>query len=218
MIFRNREEAGRQLAQHLLHLKGTRPVVLALPRGGVPVALPIAEALDAPLDLLLVRKIGAPGQPEFGIGAVVDGHQPEIVVNDDIVRMLRIPEAYVADQAAAELREIERRRAAYLRGRQPTDLRGRTVIIVDDGIATGGTARVALQALGRTGAARRVLAVPVAPADTAQELRGLCDEAVVLDTPAGFGSVGAYYQDFRQLEDAEVIALLDRAASRDGAA
>lgn len=218
MIFRNREEAGRQLAQRLLHLKGTRPVVLALPRGGVPVALPIAEALDAPLDLLLVRKIGAPGQPEFGIGAVVDGHQPEIVVNDDIVRMLRIPDAYVADQAAAELREIERRRAAYLRGRQPTDLRGRTVIIVDDGIATGGTARVALQALGRTGAARRVLAVPVAPADTAQELSGLCDEAVVLDTPAGFGSVGAYYQDFRQLEDAEVIALLNRAASRDGAA
>lgn len=218
MIFRNREEAGRQLAQHLLHLKHTRPVVLALPRGGVPVALPVAEALDAPLDLLLVRKIGAPGQPEFGIGAVVDGHQPETVVNDEIMRMLRIPEAYVARQAAEELREIERRRAAYLRGRQPTDLRGRTVIIVDDGIATGGTARVALQALERTRAARRVVAVPVAPADTARELRGLCDEAVFLDTPAGFGSVGAYYQDFRQLEDAEVIELLDRAASRDGAA
>ncbi len=218
MIFRNREEAGRQLAQHLLHLDGTRPVVLALPRGGVPVALPIAEALDAPLDLLLVRKIGAPGQPEFGIGAVVDGHQPEIVVNDDVVRMLRIPESYVADQAAAELREIERRRAVYLKGRQPTELRGRTVIIVDDGIATGGTARVALQALARAGAARRVLAVPVAPADTAQEFRGQCDEAVFLDTPAGFGSVGAYYQDFCQLDDAEVIELLDRAASRDGIA
>jgi len=139
MTFQNREEAGRLLASRLLHLKSTDPVVLALPRGGVPVALPVAEALGAPLDLLLVRKIGAPGYPEFGIGAVVDGHQPEIVVDEDTVEGLRIPRGYIERESVRELEEIERRRALYMRGRRPISLAGRAVIVVDDGVATGGT-------------------------------------------------------------------------------
>jgi putative phosphoribosyl transferase len=211
MRFRDREEAGRLLAQHLLHLKDTDPVVLALPRGGVPVALPIAEVLGgAPLDLLLVRKIGAPFNPEYGIGAVVDGDQPETVLNEDAVRALGVPPDWIARESARELEEIERRRALYLRGRRPAGLRGRTAVVVDDGIATGGTVRVALQALARSGAPRRiVLAAPVAPADTAAMLRESCDEAVFLHTPEDFGAVGYSYDDFRQIEDAEVIALLD---------
>jgi putative phosphoribosyl transferase len=215
MMFRNREQAGRELARRLLHLKDAEPVVLALPRGGVPVALPIAEALGAPLDLLLVRKIGAPGHPEFGIGAVVDGRRPETVLNEEVVRMFAIPRSYIEGEVARELSEIERRRALYLRDRTPIDPHGRTVIVVDDGIATGGTVRVALQALARSGVERCVLAVPVAPPDTAGALGALCDEAVFLATPAAFGSVGAYYEDFRQLEDAEVIEQLNRASSQD---
>ncbi len=218
MIFRNREEAGRLLAERLMHLKGANPVVLALPRGGVPVALPVAEALQAPLDLLLVRKIGAPGHEEFGIGAVVDGHQPETVLDEDAVRMLGVPQAYIERARARELQEIERRRALYLRGQGPVDLVDRAVVVVDDGIATGGTMRVALQALAKTCAARRVLAVPVAPPETVAALQPLCDEVVVLSTPPDFGAVGFHYQDFRQLEDVEVIALLDRAAARQPAA
>ena len=212
MRFRDREEAGRLLAGRLAHLKEMDPVVLALPRGGVPVALPIAEALAAPLDLLLVRKIGAPWHEEFGIGAVVDGDQPETVVDERTVESLGIPRDYIERAAARELREIERRRALYLRGRRPVELAGRTAVVVDDGIATGGTVRAALQALARSGRLRRVvLAAPVAPADTAAALRALCDEAVFLDTPEDFGAVGYYYDDFRQLSDEEVIALLDRA-------
>lgn len=214
MRFRDREEAGRLLAERLLHLRNADPVVLALPRGGVPVGAPIAEALDAPLDLLLVRKIGAPFNPEYGIGAVVDGERPEIVLNEEAVRALGVPASYIEREGARELQEIERRRALYLRGRPPVELAGRTAIVVDDGIATGGTVRAALQALAKAGAARRiVLAVPVAPADTALALRALCDEAVFLHTPEDFGAVGYFYEDFRQIEDAEVIALLDRAAA-----
>jgi len=213
MRFRDREEAGRLLGERLLHLKDAAPVVLALPRGGVPVGLPVAEALGgAPLDLLLVRKIGAPWHEEFGIGAVVDGHQPETVLDERTVEALGVPRDYIERTAARELREIERRRALYLRGRPPVDLAGRTAIVVDDGVATGGTVRAALQALRRAGAARRVvLAVPVAPPDTAEALRALCDEAVFLATPRDFVAVGTFYADFRQLDDAEVMALLDRA-------
>jgi putative phosphoribosyl transferase len=214
MRFRDRAEAGRRLAERLLHLKDTDPVVLALPRGGVPVAVPIAEALGpAPLDLLLVRKIGAPGNPEFGIGAVVDGHRPEIVLNEEIVESFGISRGHIERQRASELREIERRRALYLHGRRPVDLAGHTAVVVDDGVATGGTVRVALQALAKAGAARRiVLAVPVAPPEAAEALRALCDEAVFLDTPAEFYAVGDHYDDFRQIEDEEVVALLDSAA------
>ncbi len=218
MVFRDRAEAGRRLAERLLHLKGAEPVVLALPRGGVPVALPIAEALGAPLDLLLVRKIGAPWQPELALGAVVEGDPPQTVVNDDILGEAGVRPGFVAREAARQLEEIGRRRRLWLHGRPAAPRRGRTAIVVDDGIATGATVRAALAALERTGAARRVLAAPVAPRDTAEALRKLCDEAVFLAEPADLGSVGAFYGDFRQLDDAEVVALLDRADKRGPAA
>ena len=213
MRFRDRAEAGRCLAERLLHLRDAQPVVLALPRGGVPVGLAVAKALGAPLDLLMVRKIGAPGDPEYGIGAVVDGHQPEMILDEETVRELRVSRGYIEQQRARELAEMRRRHALYLRGRPPVSLEGRTVILVDDGIATGVTVRAALVGLQRSGAARRVLAAPVAPPETAEALRPSCDEAVFLDEPELFYAVGAFYDDFHQVSDAEVIELLDWAAA-----
>jgi putative phosphoribosyl transferase len=183
----------------------------------VPVAAAVAAALGAPLDLLLVRKIGIPGNPEFGIGAVVDGRRPELVVDEQLVESLGITRDYIEQESTRALTEIERQRRLYLLGRQPPDPAGRTVIVVDDGVATGGTVRVALRALALSGAARRVLAVPVAPAEAAEPLRALCDEAVFLATPTEFRAVSDHYQDFRQIEDAEVIALLDRSGDRQSA-
>lgn len=188
--------------------------MLALPRGGVPVALPIAEALGAPLDLLLARKIGAPGQPELAVGAVVEGEPPATVVNEGIAEAFGIGPADIARDAARELDEIARRRRLWLRGKPAAPRHGRAVILVDDGVATGATLRAALSALERAGAARRVVAAPVAPRDTAETLRRRCDEAVFLAEPHDLSSVGAFYDDFRQLDDAEVVALLDRAAAR----
>lgn len=214
MMFLDRAEAGRKLAGRLMHLKGAAPVVLALPRGGVPVALPIAEALGAPLDLLLVRKIGAPGQPELALGALVEGEPPRTVVNDRIVEALGVSQAAIAEEAVRQLEEIGRRRRLWLHGRSAVPRHGRTVVVVDDGIATGATVRAALSALEHAGVARRVLAVPVAPRENAETLRKLCDEAVILAEPLDLGSVGAFYRDFRQLDDAEVVALLDRASER----
>ena len=211
-MFRDRSDAGRRLAQKLLHLKHTRPVVLALPRGGVPVAFEISKAIEAPLELLLVRKIGAPREPELAVGAVVDGHSPERFINRSIVDALRVPPSYIEKESQRQLEEIERRRQLYLPGRSPVSLIGRTVIVVDDGIATGATVRVGLRALRDGGAAWMVLAAPVAPAEVAEELGSECDEAVFLLTPADFRAVGVYYDDFRQLDDAEVILLLRRAA------
>ena len=216
-VFRDRAEAGRRLAERLLHLQGAGPVVFALPRGGVPVALPIAEALGAPLDLLLVRKIGAPGQPELALGAVVEGEPPQTVVNEDIAELFGVSPPAIAREAALQLDEIARRRRLWLRGRPAVPPRGRAAIVVDDGIATGATVRAALSALERAGAARRILAAPVAPRETAEALRRLCNETVFLAEPPDLGSVGAFYVDFHQLEDAEVAALLDRPAGRKGA-
>jgi putative phosphoribosyl transferase len=218
MVFHDRTEAGRLLAGRLRHLRGAAPVVLAVPRGGVPVGAPIAEALDAPLDLLLARKIGAPGQPELALGAVVEGDPPQTVLNDRIVRALGVSSDEIAREAERQLAEIARRRRLWLHGRPQVPTRGRTAIVVDDGIATGATVRAALAALGRAGAARRVLAAPVAPRETAEALRELCDEAVFLAEPPDLGSVGAFYADFHQLEDAEVAALLDRAGGGGGRA
>ena len=207
MRFRDRRAAGEALAARLLHLKDRRPVVLALPRGGVPVGAPIAAALAAPLHLLLVRKIGAPWNPEYGIGAVVDGDPPVVLIDQSAVRHLGVTEAYLSAEVGRAEAELIRRRAAY--GHAPPDLAGRCAIVVDDGIATGATVRVAAQALAQ--AARRVLAVPVAPPEIMAELEASWDEVHVLATPAGFGAVGAYYDDFRQLSDREVNALLGEA-------
>lgn len=213
--FRNRREAGVELAQRLMHLRGQSPVVLALPRGGVPVGFEIARALDAPLDLLLVRKIGAPHQPELAVGAVVDGAEPDIVLNEDIVRALGVSEDYIRREAASELEELERRRAFYLRGRPPVEVAGVTAIVVDDGIATGATVRAALRGMRRRNPARLVLAAPVAPPDTVASLRPEADEIVCVATPDPFMAVGAFYRDFPQLSDEEVIALMEEAARTD---
>jgi putative phosphoribosyl transferase len=211
VLFENRRDAGIQLAARLERFAPAHPLILALPRGGVPVAFEAARALDAQLDLLMVRKIGAPGHEEFGIGAVVDGASPQLVLNEDAVRHLAVGQDYIREETARQLAEIERRRAAYCGDRPPPVIAGRTVIVVDDGIATGGTMKAALRGIRKSGPARLVLAVPVAPAPTIDELANECDEAVCLATPEPFGAVGAFYRDFSQTEDREVIALLGEA-------
>ena len=209
--FENRTEAGMLLARRLAGLERSHPLILALPRGGVPVAFQVAKALDAQLDLLIVRKIGAPGHEEFGIGAVVDGASPQLVLNQEIVEQLAVSPEYIRAETQRQLAEIERRRAAYCGDRQPIEIEGRTVIVVDDGIATGGTMKAALRGIRKSAPARLILAVPVAPPATIRELQTECDEAVCLATPEPFGAVGAFYRDFRQTSDGEVVTLLDEA-------
>ena len=212
-MFKDRTEAGRQLARRLAQFKSQDPVVLALPRGGVPVADEIARALGAPLDLILVRKIGAPWQPELALAAVADGEQPELVVNADVQHQLGVTGDFLEQEKARQLAEIERRRKLWLRGRGRVALAGRTVLIVDDGIATGATVRVALRAVRRAGARRVVLAVPVAPPETIAALRSEADEIVCLETPAVFWAISTFYEHFPQVEDGEVTAILDRHVS-----
>jgi putative phosphoribosyl transferase len=211
MKFADRGEAGRRLADKLLHLKDRQPVVLALPRGGVAVGFEIAQTLDAPLDIVLVRKIGVPWQPELALGAVTDGAAREIFVDRDLATSLDVPDNYIEEETARQLEEIERRRKSYCEGRPALEVAGRTAIVVDDGIATGATMRVALQAVRRRGPARSVLAVPVAPPDTLAALRKEVDEAVCLETPIGLVAIGFYYRDFHQMRDSEVTDLLARA-------
>ena len=210
-LFRNRRDAGRRLATALKSYRTSRPIVLALPRGGVPVGFEVAKALAAPLDVLLVRKIGAPGQEELGLGAVVDGHDPQLVLNEDLVRVVAPPAGYIEAEEQRQLAEIERRRQEYVGNRTPVAVEGRIVIVVDDGIATGATVKAALRGLARNRPARLVLAVPVAPADSLEELSAECDELVCLATPDPFYAVGPHYGDFRQTEDAEVVRLLAEA-------
>lgn len=216
--FADRTDAGRRLAARLRALQLDRPIVYALPRGGVPVALEVATALGAPLDVVLVRKIGAPGQPELALGAVVDGDAAEMVLNPAIVAATGATEAFIAASRRRELAEIERRRDLYAQGRAPLDPRGRVVVVVDDGLATGATARAALHALRRRGAARLVLAVPVAPPGATASLRGEADEVVCLVEAELFRGVGGLYDDFHQLTDAEVIALLGHRGAASGGA
>lgn len=212
-LFADRAEAGRRLAERLVALGLERPVVLALPRGGVPVGFAIAEALRAPLDLVLVRKIGAPGQPELAIGAVVDGSRPETVLNFSILRHLQVPERWLEAETERQLAEIERRRERYFQGRDRALVEGCTAIVVDDGIATGATMEAALHATRRARPKSLVLAVPVAPPDTLGRLAREADHTVCLEQPSGFMAVGAFYEDFTQVEDETVIELLRRATS-----
>lgn len=206
--FADRRAAGRALAHVLTSRELAAPVVLALPRGGVPVAAEIARALGAPLDIVLVRKIGVPLQRELAVAAVVDGSRPEVVVNQDVAASAGIDQDYIDTLVNQELEEIERRRKVYLRGRTRVPLEGRTVILVDDGIATGASIRAALRALRRRKPRALILAVPVAPWETIEQLKRMVDEVVCLRTPEPFVAIGIHYVDFHQISDAEVIETL----------
>lgn len=208
--FADRREAGLQLAQEVEAGSFDNPVVLALPRGGVPVAFEVAKALGAPLDVLMVRKIGAPQHEEYGIGALVDGASPQVVIDEAAARMVGATRDYIDMQIARQLAEIERRRALYRTG-PAIPLKGRTAIVVDDGIATGGTVRAALQGLAKVHPSRIVLAVPLAPADVLGDLQKLCDRVICLASPYPFHAVGMHYRNFQQTDDEEVIRLLAEA-------
>ncbi len=210
-MFADRVDAGRRLAEALERFKAENPVVMALPRGGVPVAFEVAQALEAPLDLVLVRKIGAPFQPELAIGAVVDGPNPVTVLNESMLPFLQLPDDYIEQQRARKLEEIEERRRRYLEGRPRAEVTGRTVIVVDDGVATGATVKAALRAMRRAGPKRLILAVPVAAPESMMELEREADDCIALMTPAELGAIGWFYADFHQIADEEVVDLLARA-------
>ena len=210
MPFDDRSEAGRKLAKALARYRKQRPAILALPRGGVPVAAEIAGALDAPLDLVLVRKIGVPFQPELAMGAVVDGDAPVIVRNEDVIESVGIGEAEFKAVCDRELAEIERRRRRYLGSRERVNIAGRTAIVVDDGIATGATMRAALRATRMRNSKRLVLAVPVAATESVAAMHEEADEVVCLEAHVFFGAIGVFYRDFRQISDEEVIETLKR--------
>ena len=210
MPFIDRRDAGRQLAAALAHYRTKQAFVLALPRGGVPVAAEIATALKAPLDLVLVRKIGVPYQPELAMGAVADAGVPLVVRNDEVIALARIEESEFDAVCDAELAEIERRRKRYLGQRRRADVAGRVAIVVDDGIATGATTRAALRATRLRRPKELVLAIPVAPTDALAAMRQEADHVVCLEDYEPFGAIGLYYSDFRQVSDREVIETLAR--------
>jgi putative phosphoribosyl transferase len=210
-LFPNRRAAGVELASHLQRYAGRGDVVvLALPRGGVPVAYEIADALDAPLDIFVVRKLGMPGHSEFAIGAIASGGVR--VLSDDVIRESGLPDAVVDQIARLELAEIERREQAYRRGRPLADLAGRVVILVDDGLATGSTMRAAARAVKAYRPARIVIAVPVGPSDACDAFADVADEVICAHQPEPFTAVGLWYEDFSQTTDEEVRDLLDRRA------
>lgn len=207
-MFQDRDHAAGLLADALAQAAPENPVVLALPRGGVPVAVPVARRLAAPLDLLMVRKLGLPGHEEYAAGALVDGPAHEVVFNAEVLRARGLTQDDFRDAIATELAEIERRRTLYLGDHAPVELRGRTAIVVDDGIATGATVRAALKALRRKGPKAIWLAVPVAPRDALEMLEPLVDRLLVLETPHPFWAVGAHYKVFEQVDDDAVRAAL----------
>jgi putative phosphoribosyl transferase len=210
-LFKDRRDAGKQLAQELSAYAGRSDViVLALPRGGVPVAYEVARALNAPLDIFIVRKLGLPGHEELAIGAIASGGIQ--VLNEDIVRALNIPQAMIDAVAKRELQELERRERAYRGNRPPPDVHGHTVILVDDGLATGASMRAAVAALRAQNPARIVVAVPTAAPETCEAFESEVDEIVCAMTPEPFYGVGRWYEDFSQTTDEEVRALLEEAA------
>jgi len=209
MLFRDRTDAGRRLAARMTEYAGRSDVlVLALPRGGVPVAFEVARALRAPLDVFLVRKLGVPGQEELAMGAIASGGVR--VVNESVVQHLDIAPEMIDAVTAREQGELERRERAYRDDRPAPDVRGRTVILVDDGLATGSTMRAAALALRQQGPARVVVAVPVASREACEEFRGEVDDIVCAATPEPFMGVGRWYEDFSQTTDEEVRELLAR--------
>ena len=211
-MFKDRLDAGRQLASRLGRYTALEPVVVGLPRGGLPVAAEVADRLGAPLDIIVVRKIGLPWQPELGIGAVAEGGIR--VLNDVLVEEVGIEPIELEAATARQRVELARRVHRYRGERSAVPVDGRVVIVVDDGLATGYTARAAIEAIRRGGARRVILAVPVAPEDSVAAMRGVADEVVVVDTPPRFFAIGDFYEDFAQTSDEEVVSLLERAATR----
>jgi putative phosphoribosyl transferase len=204
-MFRDRSEAGQMLGAELAKLKPIEPVVLALPRGGVPVGAEVARALKARLDLLIVRKVGAPGNPELAVAAIVDGNPPDIVLNREVVEGYGLDDDELAALVKAERPELERRRAVYRGQRHPVSTTNKTVILVDDGAATGTTMKVAIRALKRRSPREIIVALPVAPPDTVAELAREADRVVCLSQPPHFHALGYYYREFQQLTDDQVL-------------
>jgi putative phosphoribosyl transferase len=210
MRFKDRSDAGRQLAARLAKYKGQHPVLLALPRGGVPVAAEVALVLGAPIDLVLVRKIGVPLQPELAMGAIVDGESPIVVRNEEVIRLAGVGERAFRAVRDREFAEIERRRRAYLGARTRIGVKDRVAIVIDDGIATGATTRAALRAIRIRQPKKLILAVPVGPTDTIEAMREEADEVLCLGIYEDFSAIGTFYEDFRQITDKEVIDILAR--------
>lgn len=210
IVFDNRQAAGRQLAARMEGYRDRdKLLVLALPRGGVTVGFEIARQLDCPLDVLIVRKIGCPGNPELAAGAISE--TGTLVRNEEVIAFQRIPEEFFAAEIARQRQEIDRRLASYREGRSIGSLTDRTILLVDDGVATGASLKAAVATLRQEGLAELVVAVPVAPPETAREMAAQVNAWVCLETPANFAAVGQFYRDFRQVEDAEVVALLKTA-------
>jgi len=207
-MFHDRTEAGKLLAERLQAFEGQDALVIGLPRGGVPVAYEVAKALNAPLDILQVRKLGAPGQPELAAAAVAEGNPPHLVRNREIVTFFNISDAYLESTAADMLKAMAKRRLEMGAGDGPLNVRDRMVILVDDGIATGATVKAAIEAIRAGGAKRICLAVPVAPPETVLEMRRLVDDVICLETPEYFRAVGAHYRIFDQVSTAEVADIL----------
>jgi putative phosphoribosyl transferase len=209
--FSDRRDAGRRLAQELRKYADADAVVLGLARGGVAIGFEIAVGLRAPLEVILVRKIGVPWQRELAAGAIVDGSTPEQFIDESLISLLSISRSYLEAEIERERKEIERRRRLYTRGRPPIEIRDRPAIVVDDGIATGSSMRVALRAIRRREPARLVLAVPVAASDSLSVLRAEADETVCLHATNDLEAISVFYYDFHDVDDAEVTALLDQA-------
>lgn len=212
IFFRDRVDAGQRLAKELARFKDQQPAILALPRGGVPVGFEVARALNAPLDVILVRKLGSPISPELAIGAIAEGDGVEPVIDDRIVAELDVEKTYIEAEIERQKREIVRRQRLYTAARPVLDLRAATAIVIDDGIATGATMQAALRAARKRQPQKLILAVPVAPEETIERLRRDVDEVVCLSAPIDFGAVGLFYADFSPVEDEVVIGLLKRAA------
>jgi predicted phosphoribosyltransferase len=215
-LFRDRTHAGQELAEALHHLAEAQPLVLALPRGGVPVAFEVAQRLGAPLDLVLVRKIGAPGNEELALGAVIDGAEPKWVINQELFNQIAPPPNWFEEEMQRQLTELERRRHRYCGERPAPVIADRCVIVIDDGIATGATVRAALKGLKQSKPSRVVLAVPVGPRDVIEMLRVDVDELICLAMPEPFIGVGCHYRNFEQTSDEQVVDLLARASGQPG--
>ena len=215
-MFRDRQHAGDELAARLAKLRLRQPLVLALPRGGVPIGAAIASALDAPLDLIIVRKVGAPGNPELAVAAIVEGDPPDVVLNREVMNEYGLTEAQVAKLADGERAELERRKSRYRGDRKPASVAGKTVIVVDDGAATGTTMKAVLRALKPRSPKEVIVALPVAPPETVSEMKAEAGRVICLSQPQSFMALGYHYSDFPQLSDGEVIAMLEEADRRRG--